>query len=373
MDKVSIICKSIEHYRVDFFARLYQTLQDKQVCLQVITGEYQGDTEDMPWLIIIPNKSISIIGRELIWQPCLEHIKDSDLVIVEQANKLILNYYLLALRAFTKKKLAFWGHGRNFQSEKEFGLEEKIKSMVSRLPDWWFGYTRRSLDLLVRLGYPKDKITIVNNSIDTSRMKSKYSKIKDEEMVGLAQSLGINSKNIGIYIGALYKAKKIGFLIEACMQVKKQISDFELIIVGSGEDEGYVQDMSTKYSWIHYAGPVYGDEKLLYLKLAKVYLLPGVIGLAILDAFATETPPILIAQKGHGPEISYMQSGENGVLVEENSTSGQYADKLVQVLNDDPIYNKLVGGCCVSSQEYSLEKMVDNFAGGICLALDSQE
>lgn len=372
MAKVSIICKSVEHYRIDFFDQLYKALQKNNICLQIIAGEYHDKEKNPPWLVIVPNKSICFLGREMIWQPCLSFIKDSDLVIVEQANKLLLNYYLLLSRIISKKMIAFWGHGRNFQSKDKNSFEEKIKSYIAKRPDWWFAYTQRSVDLLNNIGYTKGKITRVNNAIDTTDMIDKYSEITDSETNQLAKELNIGGANTGIYIGALYKAKKIDFLIESCLLVKQQVSDFELIIVGSGEDQDYVNNMAEKYHWIHYAGPIYGDEKLKYLKLAKVFLLPGVIGLAILDAFATETPPVLIAQEGHGPEISYLHPGENGLLI-DTADQNHYANQLTQLLSDEDKYVSLVEGCRKSAREYSLEKMVANFCNGILQALSISE
>lgn len=69
----------------------------------------------MPLGMFVGSKIVRVGGREIFWQPVLGHVSGADLVIVEQATKLLVNYVLLAQQALGRTKFAFWGHGENFQ------------------------------------------------------------------------------------------------------------------------------------------------------------------------------------------------------------------------------------------------------------------
>ena len=68
------------------------------------------------WAKYVENKIFKIGGIEFYWQAAIKDAIKSDLVIVEQANKLLINYILIVLRRFTKIKFAFWGHGINLRT-----------------------------------------------------------------------------------------------------------------------------------------------------------------------------------------------------------------------------------------------------------------
>ena len=50
------------------------------------------DAVEIPWGVRVHNRVWRVGGREVYWQPCLDELRDADLVIVEQATKLLLNY-----------------------------------------------------------------------------------------------------------------------------------------------------------------------------------------------------------------------------------------------------------------------------------------
>ena len=145
--KVLFICKFISHYRVEFYEKLREDLKRYNVEVHVIYGKSEGndslkkDEAEIEWGKFVPNKWFEIGKTQLIWQPYLKYLKGMDLVVVALENKLILNYYLMIARKFSRYKLAFWGHGRNMQS-KAGSIANKYKSFYLRRCDWWFAYTK---------------------------------------------------------------------------------------------------------------------------------------------------------------------------------------------------------------------------------------
>lgn len=122
MSKVTIIQRVVPHYRVPFFEALHQALARSGTEFQLIYGqEYLGTVPrsvimEHPWAIRIDNRYLNTPFGQLVWQPCLRELQDSDLIVFEQANSLLLNYWLMVRRGLGKHQLAFWGHGRDRKS-----------------------------------------------------------------------------------------------------------------------------------------------------------------------------------------------------------------------------------------------------------------
>ncbi|WP_242928744.1 glycosyltransferase family 4 protein [Pontibacter vulgaris] len=372
MKKVTIIQKALPKYRLEFYNKLRDKLYENNVELNLIYGKrnkrdaLKGDEAELDWGICVPNKIFRIGSTELYWQPCLGHLKHSDLVIAEQANKLLINYLLSFQRLFTPRKFAFWGHGFNRQSDPA-AVGNKFKSFYLNQCNWWFAYTNNVKQYLLQNAYPETNITCVQNAIDTQALSKAYADTSKAELDAIKKELNINSANVAIYCGGIYKEKRINFLIDACDLIRKQIPDFELIILGSGIDVALVQEAAKSRNWVHYLGPKFGLERVKYFKLASAFLMPGLVGLAVLDSFSLQTPMITTDFPFHSPEIEYLQHGINGLISENNLES--YAATVIKVFKDNVLREKLVQGCQEAAANYTVDKMVANFSQGILQCL----
>lgn len=373
MKKVVILNIILPQYRTDFFNLLKEVLLKDNIELEIIYGKEKSvnslkkDEVDIEWAKYIPNKTIKIGKAKLIWQSCLSDIKDADLVIVENANKLLLNYYLIFTRRFSKYKFAFWGHGRNLQDHIN-SLPNKFKYLFLNKCDWWFGYTNLTKKILLSKNYPLNRITVVQNAIDTSGLKKYYSEIKDAELIDLQNELGINGSVNAVYCGALYPEKNFDFILETCYRVKREIPNFHMIFMGSGIESEKIIAASRSHNWIHYVGSKFGNDRVKYFKISKVQLMPYYLGLGIVDSFALETPIITTSNSFHGPEIDYLDNGKNGIITTDNIED--YSLKVVEALKNDS-YLKLIDGCKSSAEKITLEMMVDNFKEGVLSCLNT--
>jgi glycosyltransferase involved in cell wall biosynthesis len=372
MKKVLIIQRLLPHYRIDFFNKLRATLAANGVELSLVYGKdtqsQKNDEAELDWAIYINNQEIRLGNTELYWQPSLPYLPGKDLVIVEQANKNLINYMLLVRRVFSGQKIAYWGHGLNRQANPDDFRNTFKKAFLTRC-DWWFAYTSQVKEFLAENGFPRDKITTVQNAIDTTKLSKQYDSLTASDAERLKQELGIQSDNIGLYVGGIYKEKRIGFLIEAGDMIRSQLKDFHLIVVGSGVEASIVKEAASTREWLHYVGPKFGLEKVKYFKIAKLFLMPGLLGLAVLDSFAQQTPTITTNFPFHSPEVEYLQNGVNGVITEDSVE--RYAYDVSQLMQEDARREKLVEGCKIAAKKYTLDHMVHNYAEGIlkCLHL----
>lgn len=373
MKHVLILYKFLPQYRLEFFEQLKIALKKEDVELDLIYGKLKNsdslkkDEVDIEWAKYIPNIRFSIGSTELIWQPCLRELKGKDLVIVEQANKLLLNYFLIFARHFSGFRFANWGHGRNMQDDPD-STRNKFKYKYIRLCDWWFAYTNGVRDFLVSQGYPGNKVTVVQNAIETVNLRKFYAAIPGDELVKLREELGITGANVGIYCGGMYKEKRLDFMLEVCYRVKEKIPDFHMIFIGSGVEAFKAEEAARSNSWIHYVGSKFGNERVKYFKLASIQLMPGLVGLGILDSFALETPIFTTEFPFHSPEIEYLENNVNGVMTKDDLE--EYSNTIAEVLQSGR-YLELIEGCRKSASVYTVENMVENFKNGILACLNS--
>lgn len=373
MKKVVIIQRIIAPYRIPFYDLLRTLLQERGIELAVVYGQpapnEQEPYADLPSGIKLRAKYIYIGKRFFVWLPAFRHVRDCDLVIVQQANKNLLNYLLIPLRKILGFKLAFWGHGRNLQAGNRNNLSERWKRSYSLHADHWFAYTNLSKEILREQGFPEERVTSVNNSIDTSESIRMYGETIEAALNALRQQYSI-SKNtpVGIFCSRLYSKKRVGFLLQCVTQVKERVSDFHFFVIGSGRESSLVEHYARDHEgWFHYVGPKYGMDKVKFFRLATFQLMPGLVGLHIVDSFALLTPLITTNIDIHSPEIVYLENGVNGIITENSPDA--YVAEIVRLIEDKTYQQKLVTGCMKARKQYTIEIMASRFAAGIVLAL----
>lgn len=114
---------------------------------------------------------------------------------------------------------------------------------------------------------------------------------------------------------------------------------------------------------------MFGTDKVPFFMFSKLCLMPGAVGLVILDAFALETPLITTNITYHGPEIDYLVDGINGIIVQETEDPNSYAEQVAYLLQDKDALDKLKEGCRIAKTKYTMNEMVERFASGIIQAL----
>jgi glycosyltransferase involved in cell wall biosynthesis len=365
--QVAILQRVLPHYRVPVFDKLAAVLRSENVNIKVIYGqEYPGTvpktvTIKRPWATFVRNTYFKLGRLEVVWQHILPGGIDADLVIFEHANRLINNYPLLFFRK-EGRKVAYWGHGRNLQSP-SYGVFERWKRWHATKVDWWFAYTDMSRKIIVDAGFSQDRVTVVQNSIETTALRKALAKVTASDVRELKNRLGITTDNVGLYCGGMYADKKLNFLLNACQGIKRDIPDFQMIIVGNGQEQYKLAKMSAAYSWIHYPGPKFGADVAPYFAISKALLMPGLVGLAIVDSFITRTPLFTTNIPIHSPEIEYLEDGVNGVMTDHSVDA--FVKAVVNYLQSVTAQEKLKKECGRSAKIYNVENMVSHFVRGI--------
>lgn len=361
--KVVVIQRRMTHYRVAFFESLRKQLAERGLELVLAYGlgteheERKNDGGQIAWAKKLPTHYF--LGGRICYQPLGEVCKDAAMLVVTLENKLVCN--LWHQFAPVQYKVALWGHGANLQGNAA-SWREKFKRRVARRADWWFGYTEHSRPLIAQSGFPEDRITVLNNAIDTAEMRSQFDVISPADLAGWRAAHGLGDGPVGIFLGSLYEEKRIDFLLDAAKAIRTQVPGFELLLVGAGPQKSMVEAFCKEHAWAHFAGMLKGQEKVLALASATVMLNPGLVGLGILDSFVCEVPMVTTDCGLHSPEIVYLQSGLNGLMTE--NTLVAYVQTCVATLRNETLLETLRAGCNQSASLYTVENMAKNFADG---------
>lgn len=360
---VTIIQRRLTHYRVALFNGLKSRLSKDGIQLRVLHGAARPqeiskrDAGALAWAE--PIATHYLLKDRLCWQPFGKRVAHDDLVIITQENAMLANH--LALLRRPAKRLAFWGHGANLQGDST-SLSERLKTWSTRQVDWYFAYTRMSVELVTQAGFPAERVTQLDNAIDLAEIRRDIETVAAKTHKELRAEFGLSPGPIGLYLGSLYQNKRLDFLLQAAERIHSRLPKFQLVVVGAGPEQARISAACDKYDWAHYLGPKRGLEKAMLLYMSDVLLNPALVGLGILDAFASQTPMLTTDRKGHGPEIAYLEP-DNGVIAPDNTE--YYAEACVALLSDSERMAELRQGCRRAADRYTLPNMIENFANGI--------
>lgn len=361
-------------FRVPFHKQLRAELAARDIDYDYLfdphdDNDRKGDTHAIDWATPVRQTNIRVGRRVLKLQHAWKAAAGADLLIVQQQNSLLFNYLAQLGLVPEVNKVALFGHGRNFQAERPDALRERFKRYWASKADWWFCYTERSADVVAGHGFPRERITVFNNAIDTSAIGRELAAIDAVEQEQLRQHLFGGTRMVGLHLGGLYREKRVAFLLNAAAAVRRQVPDFHLLVIGGGPEAELIRAAAGRHDWIYYAGPKFGAEKSLLVSLARVQLMPGLVGLGILDSFAYGTPLVTTNVPFHSPEIAYLENGTNGVMVADPEDVAGYAAAVVRVLTDDAYRAAMQAGARAALRTYSMENMVRRFADGVVQVL----
>jgi L-malate glycosyltransferase len=375
MKKVIILQRRMVHYRIDMFELLSSELRKNKIELQVFYGqptEAEEKKQDSAFLnvgVFRKNYYFNLFGKTVNFKMLkLSDIKGADLVIIPQENSYMTGLFVLLFKNLLNiKSVAYWGHGENFQA-KTPSISERVKKRLLLISDFFFCYTELSRDKIISRGYEKSNIATLNNAIDSRCLRSGISSVTVNEKAGFLNKYNLHGGALGLYLGSMYKEKEIPFLLEAISQIKNDHPEFEMIFIGAGEDSCLIETFCAENSWAIYLGPCSGHTKYLALALSSIILNPGLVGLGILDSFASRVPLITTDITHHSPEIAYLKHMENGMMTPFDLN--EYSKGVVNVLDNDELKLRLINGCEMSFQYFTLESMVEKFNSGILAATD---
>ncbi|RZI86198.1 MAG: glycosyltransferase [Rubrivivax sp.] len=367
---VLVVQRRLPHYRVPFFEALSVRLEKQNLNFKLAHGDateeemLKNDAGHYPSAIKVPTHYY--FNGNVCWQAFGSLMKGADLTVFTPENKLIYN--LIPQFLDKKTRLGFWGHGANFQGNAD-SLKERYKKIIARQIDWWFAYTALSVPLVQSSGFPTDRITVLNNSIDTVELSALVAAFNADKKLRFFEQHGLAGHNVGVYVGSLYADKRIDFLLESALAIRRLVPDFELVVVGAGALKPEVEAFASRHPWVKVLGMLRGADKVSAICASKIMLNPGLVGLGILDSFVCGTPLVTTDCGLHSPEIAYLENGRNGEMTANTVTD--FSQACARLLRESSLLSGLAKGCRDSAQKYTIDNMANNFVDGVVRCLEA--
>ncbi len=222
-------------------------------------------------------------------------------------------------------KIPIFLHGHGVYKKKQLGLLWKIiYKIIFKLSSGYICYTPLVADSLLNLGLPKQKIVVAENSLDNPFPVLPAEKKGDENGI--------------LFIGRLRFGCGMDNLIKATARMRQQgYPDIVLHIIGGGEKLTEFQKYYGRETWIIFYGECYDAKRIAEIsRQCRVGCYPGNAGLSVVHMFSLSLPPITHNDmKNHqGPEPSYIVSGENGLLFEQENPEQGIMDALKEIFDN---------------------------------------
>jgi glycosyltransferase involved in cell wall biosynthesis len=177
-----------------------------------------------------------------------------------------------------------------------------------------------------------------------------------------SEASNIQSKKgfIVLFVGTLRPIKGVKYLIESMKIIIQSNTEVKLYILGDGEEREKLELLCKQLelsSAIYFKGKVSNAEAIDYMRSADILVLPSLsegFPLVLLEAMASGLPVVSTRIRGI-PEI--VVENENGFLVEPANTE-ELAQKILLLLNDKNIRNKIMLNNIMKAEDYSWDLVV---------------
>jgi glycosyltransferase involved in cell wall biosynthesis len=270
-------------------------------------------------IVLTPIKLGSVIYfKENIFKIC----ENFDAVIA-MGDLHVIPYITLGL--FNKRKFAltYYGIGVSASYKKKIDADKRfdfIRFNLMKRADSNVFYSEYPIQKYLNAGFNKDSLFVAHNSILMT------DKIKISE-----------DKNSFLFIGTLYKEKKIYDLLNAYYNAfikNKELNP--LIIIGDGIEKSNIEKWIFDSNLTHkifLKGAIYNSEQLKsFYSNAIACISPGQAGLSVLSCFAHGVPFISTPNAITGGELFNIKNGWNGYLYSGNIL--ELADIIIMLNND---------------------------------------
>lgn len=340
----------ILHYRVSVYNYLARNLSSNGYDLTVVAESIQRENP-YPVQFKYIRAKVSPVGiLRKLWS------LTPDVVIIFLRLRdwaiwpLLINSRIRGLPVLT------WRHAIDLSQPRNI-FKNKMYSLIDSLSKGIILYAKQEISYVSSQW--RNKVSIANNTLNFEDFPE-IIRTKDQ----IRSAWDIPYSKIVLFAGRIQPRKRLDLLVEFFELGPP--TGVGLVIVGPDIPTSLLSRVEDANNMMYF-GAIYDPLAINELfKAADVFCIPGAVGLAISQAFYWGLP-LITMKNGHGPEIVYVQQGENGYL-----TNGpeELFSTLKAVLNDDGLRKRLSDKARITARtEASIERMAAGFVQALSNAM----
>jgi len=266
------------------------------------------------------------------------------------------NFFSLqgAMLAKIHNKKFVFSAGENIPFLPHNMLTWQVKKFVNNTASAITTTTPLGKKALIHEGVQPEKIKVIPNALDFSHFDKKSKKISKIKLpTELEETFNI------LFVGRLHIQKGIQFLLKAFQELKEEIKDIRLLLVGKNQLEKQFYEAYVKNDKRIYHLNYIPNREIQYMyNLCDVFILPSItmpyneeqFGMTVLEAMACGKPTI-VTNIGGLPYI--VEKDKTSIVINERSVS-EIKNAIIRLYEDDGLRDRL--GC------YSYGYVRENFS-----------
>ena len=351
---VLVLQEQVPPYRVPFFRFLADELDSRNFDLRVISSSVLSKVDELGFLhqrVLSSRWGLSALDTIYRERPAV-------LVLPHSARYAPVATTTRLLQRHGRKQL-FWGMGlaRRYSAAAERDRRpaaESVRRLMLSTCDRYLSYTEISTAYLLNRGYDAARITTLNNAVEA---------LATPEQAMTAKRAPLQA----LFVASLVEEKEPLAAVAIVDRLRLLAPGASLHIVGDGPLRLQCEQAANGRDWVHYHGLQRG-QGLQELALASdIAIIPGRVGLALLEMASAGLPMATFAVSRHGAEIAYLKDGINGLFLSGDINAA--AKELETLLTDRPALERMRNEALSTAGKYTIRRMAVNFADGVMASL----
>jgi glycosyltransferase involved in cell wall biosynthesis len=221
--------------------------------------------------------------------------------------------------------------------------------------DHYLSYTEASTANILHGGYDKARLTTLNNAV--------------EPLATPGQLIAAQRTPLQLlFVASLVADKEPLTAVRLVDKLQGLGLGATLRIVGDGPLRNQCEQAASSRSWVHYHGAQHGQGLRELALTSDIALIPGRVGLAILEMASAGLPVATLSTALHGTEIVYLKDGINGIFLDSDIDVAARA--LQALLTCRPALERMRSAALGTAGRYTVRNMAVNFANGVANTLE---
>jgi glycosyltransferase involved in cell wall biosynthesis len=351
---VLVLQEQVLPYRVPFFRFLADELGSRDLDLRVVSSSVLPKVDELgfPHQRVLPSRGgLSALGTIYRERPAV-------LVLPHSGRFAPVATTTRLLQSHGRKQL-FWGMGLARRYGEAAARDrrppaEAVRRLMLSTCDHYLSYTEISTTYLLNRGYEAARITTLNNAVEA---------LATPEQAMTAQRVPFQA----LFVASLVEDKEPLAAVAIVDRLRHLAPGASLHIVGDGPLRPQCEQAANGLEWVHYHGPKRGQGLRELALSSGIAIIPGRVGLALLEMASAGLPMATFAASRHGAEIAYLKDGINGIFLSGEIDAA--AKELGTLLTDLPALERMRNEALGTASKYTIRRMAANFADGVTASL----